>query len=71
MIIPSPNQYTDWKDWANNLTNALRSADDGPVKVNSTKMPPAAANKGLIVYVMDLAVLKASNGTTWKTITWT
>ena len=69
-MLPSPNFYTDWKTWAQALTRVLEQNEAGYLRVLSTKMPPAEVNTGKIVFVEDLGVLKGSNGTVWKTITW-
>jgi hypothetical protein len=63
--------YADWRDWAKMLLQVLAQQESAILRVVSTRMPPAAKNPGMIVLVTDLAVLKASNGTIWKTITWT
>lgn len=75
MILPRPELYAVWTEWAARLVQALSQTEIGPVPLAAhvkTKLPSAAKAKYHMILVTDEvggAVPAFSDGTNWRRVT--
>lgn len=66
MNLPSPQQYSDWREWAGQLVQALSGSGRRPVflpEYHSTNLP--LISTGGLIYITDELAVAFSNGTDW------
>jgi len=72
-MLPSPEMYVDWREWASALLSNLLSAPE-PLRLQpftTAKLPSALRSKYMLVYCTDLVTPQPvySDGVDWRRVT--
>lgn len=75
MILPRPEMFAEWKDWATRLVQALGQPQAAPISLpafSKTKLPSAKEGKFHMILVSDEvggSIPAFSDGTNWRRVT--